>query len=134
MIEKFLRMPSVFAGDEVRLLEDTHGTQRNVFEISNWRSHQVQAATPCFVLGFCRHDGRRRHLLVLTQEGQPARIRSKPVSLACRNGARRLLRPSNLVGRQWFCVAGSPGGTAQRSASRKRSENGLRRARKPRHV
>ena len=42
MIQQLLRLARVFAGDEVTFFEHTDRTQRDVLEIADWRSDQVE--------------------------------------------------------------------------------------------
>src|SRR5258707_14704039 len=47
MIQKFLRVTRILAGNLVDFFQDAQGAQRDVFQISNRRGHQVQARFMC---------------------------------------------------------------------------------------
>ena len=64
VLQQFLGLPRVFAGDQVGFLQNADRAQRNVFQVSDRRGHQVQATAS---RSFCR----------------PSVIMRLSVSLAC---------------------------------------------------
>ena len=44
VLQQFLRLPRIFAGDQVRFLQHAKRPQRNIFEVADRRRHQIQAA------------------------------------------------------------------------------------------
>ena len=55
VLQQFLRLPRVFARDQVRFLQHAQRPQRNILEVADRRRHQIQASRRRIVL-YVRHN------------------------------------------------------------------------------
>jgi hypothetical protein len=59
VLQQFLRLPRVFARNQIRFFQHANRSQRNIFQVSDRRGHQIQASGLRIVLSV-------RHFAILT--------------------------------------------------------------------